>query len=271
MRPINLIPQEERRSHGTTTRTGPLAYILVGSLAVLLIGVVMLVLTSNQISDRKDEVTSLEAQKARAAALADRLAPYASFHQVAEQRTQTITSLADSRFDWSRVIRELSLILPQQVYFTGLTASAGGSESSAVGGTALTLTGCAPGQNAVAGFVASLKQVDGVTRVGLNSSSLSGRSEGGEEAAGADFCSTGGKAQFVILVAFDSAPPSPDSGEASVAPLGEESAEAPEGEAGAEGATSSEGESESATPAEPEAESAGGETAASATSGEPAG
>ncbi len=53
MRPINLIPKEQRRSHGDVARTGPLAYLIVGALGVLLIGVVMLVLTSNQISDRR--------------------------------------------------------------------------------------------------------------------------------------------------------------------------------------------------------------------------
>ena len=31
---------------------------------------------------------------------------------MSEQRVATVTSLADSRFDWERVMRELALILP---------------------------------------------------------------------------------------------------------------------------------------------------------------
>ena len=35
-----------------------------------------------------------------------------------------MTSLADSRFDWERVMRELSLILPDDVWLTNLTGKA---------------------------------------------------------------------------------------------------------------------------------------------------
>lgn len=254
MRPINLIPESERRSHGSTTRTGPLAYVIVGALAALLVGVVMLVLASNQISEREGEVETLEARKAAATARAEELAPYASFEQVAVQRTQTVASLADGRFDWVRVIRQLSLILPPRVYLETLTGSAGGGgesegSSGGVAGPSLSLKGCAPGQDAVAGFVAALKEIDGVTRVGLNSS---GFSEG--SSTGASVCAVGRKAQFEILVAFDAAPPSPDSPEAVAAPV--ETGEAEGGEAeGEPSEAASEGDEASA--AEPSTGTAG--------------
>ncbi len=38
MRPVNLIPPEERRDGTAKLRGGPLAYILVGALAALLAG-----------------------------------------------------------------------------------------------------------------------------------------------------------------------------------------------------------------------------------------
>jgi Tfp pilus assembly protein PilN len=230
MRPINLIPQEERRSHGGVARTGPLAYIVVGALAILLIGVVALVLTSNQISDREGEVAKLETQKAAVTARADQLAPYTSFEQVALQRTQAVTELADSRFDWARVIRQLSRILPPKVYFEELTGSAGGDAggeggASGVTGPSLTLIGCAPGQDIVAVFVAALKEIDGVTRIGLNKSTVAkAESQGRDERVG--FCSIGEKAQFEIIVAFDAAPPSPDSAQAVATEAVAETAEA---------------------------------------------
>jgi Tfp pilus assembly protein PilN len=219
MRPINLIPQEERRStHGGAARSGPLAYIVVGSLAILLVGVVALVLTSNQISDREGEVAKLETQKAAATARADRLAPYTNFEQVALQRTEAVAELADSRFDWARVIRQLSRILPPAVYFEDLTGSAAAgaeTEGAAAGvkGPSLTLTGCAPGQDVVAAFVAALKEIDGVTRVGLAKSTISKAGPSGEDEA-AGYCAIGEKARFEIIVAFDAAPASPNSTEA---------------------------------------------------------
>jgi Tfp pilus assembly protein PilN len=216
VRPINLIPQEERRSHGTSTRSGPLAYIVVGSLVALLVGIVVLVLTSNQISERETEVAKLEEQKAVAVARADRLAPYTSFEQVAAQRVLTASALADSRFDWPRVIRQLSLVLPPAVYFESLAGSAGGvggteGVAAGVSGPSLTMKGCAPGQDTVAAFVAALKEIDGVTRVGLSKSAMS--SDSAEEDR-KGYCALGEKAQFEIVVAFDAAPPSPDATEA---------------------------------------------------------
>ena len=42
-----------------------------------------------------------------------------------EQRAATIASLADSRFDWQRVMHELALILPGDVWLTNLSGTAG--------------------------------------------------------------------------------------------------------------------------------------------------
>ena len=252
MRPINLIPEEERRSVGGTSRTGPLAYVIVGALGLLLIGVVMLVLANNDIADREAEVTTLEAERALAVAEAEELAPYASFQQVSEERTSTVTSLADSRFDWVRVIRQLSLVLPSGVYLSSLTGSAGGGEGG-VSGPSLTLSGCAPGQEGVAVFVAALKEIDGVTRVGLTDSSLAG-GEGGEAAAGG-VCAVGNKAIFNIVVAFDAAPPSLNGEAATLETPTEEGGEEESAEGGEE--ESSEGETEGAS----------GEAAAATTAG----
>ena len=222
MRPVNLIPEDQRRKAGGAGAS-PLAFIVVGALFLLLVGVVMVVLTSNEISDRKAEVSELSVRKAEAAARADRLAPYANFQKAEEQRTQAVFTLADTRFDWVRVIRQLSLILPPHVWLTNLTGSAGaglgGSEgagaevSSSIAGPSLQLTGCARGQETVAAFVASLKEIDGVTRVGLASSSLAGSTSGGSPSAGSSGgCTGSGVASFQLSVAFDEAPASPNAG-----------------------------------------------------------
>ncbi len=221
MRPVNLIPADERREH--TTMQGAPAYVVVGVLVAVLAGVTLLVVTNNQISERKAEVARLQQQNAAAEARAARLSAYSKFGEVRDQRVAAITSLADSRFDWERVMRELSLILPKgNVWLTSLTGTArpevqleGGSSvtlRSAVPGPALELVGCATGQSAVAGFVSSLKDIDGVTRVGVQSSELSETEESG---GGATTDSAGGggsgecknhTAKFEIVVAFDAAP-----------------------------------------------------------------
>ena len=85
-------------------------------------------------------------------------------------------------------MRELALILPGDVWLTNLTGTArpdvsvdGGASISlrdSVPGPALEMIGCASGQEAVAGFVQALKDIDGVTRVGVQSSALGSAAEG---------------------------------------------------------------------------------------------
>ena len=134
-----------------------------------------------------------------------------------------MTSLADSRFDWERVMRELSLILPDDVWLTNLTGKANPTVQidgeanialrASIGGPALELAGCARGQEAVARFVSALKDIDGVTRVGVQSSQLGGQSGGGAApTVSGTATSTAGcqtrdfVAQFEIVAAFDAAP-----------------------------------------------------------------
>jgi Tfp pilus assembly protein PilN len=222
VRPINLMPEEERHGRVGVLRTGPLPFFIVGALVALLAGVVMLALTSNQISERKDEVVRLEGEKAVATARAEQLQPYADFQQLKDRRVSTVASLADSRFDWVRTIRQLSLIIPGDVWLIKLEASAipggsGGGESAASGssasvlGPSLTMDGCAAGQNSVAAFVAALKQIDGVTRVGLSQSTED--EESGEEGSESSEEGCGEhRFQFSLIVAFDDAPPSVDGG-----------------------------------------------------------
>jgi Tfp pilus assembly protein PilN len=234
MRPVNLIPVEERRGEQAPLRSGALAYVLVGALVALLAGVTALVLVSNQISESESEIARLEVEDAREQARAESLAAYTQFRELSEQRVTTVASLADSRFDWERVMRELALVLPDSAWLVELTGSAGGSaEGSSDGGSGLgaaalgptlELSGCATGQEAVAGFVTALKDIDGVTRVGVQSSEL-GQEEagagggGGGDSESGDECRTRSFiAKFEIVVAFDAAPVPATEAEAEAAP-----------------------------------------------------
>jgi Tfp pilus assembly protein PilN len=220
MRPVNLIPSEERTGERRPMRSGPLAYIIVGALAAVVLGVALLTTTDNQISESKAEITALESETAAVQARAQALSAYTQFHSLSQQRVATVTSLADSRFDWERVMRELALILPGDVWLTNLTATAspevsveGGATISlrdSVAGPALTISGCGTGQKAVAGFVQTLKEIDGVTRVGMQSSALGSSAEGesaGSGSAASGTCQTRNFiAQFQMVIAFDAAP-----------------------------------------------------------------
>jgi Tfp pilus assembly protein PilN len=210
MRPVNLIPPDQRRDK-LQVRTGPIAYLLVGALALGLAAVTMVVLTNNKIADRKEEIAKLNHQNAAVQSRIDELKPFVDFKQAEEQRVKTIRRLANSRFDWDRVMRELSLVLPDDVSLTGLTATAGGapdasSTTGASSAPSLALTGCALSHDAVAGFLASLQDIDGVTSVDLQSSARGETAAGSSSTTSGSSSDCGSTVKFELNVAFEDAP-----------------------------------------------------------------
>lgn len=219
MRPVNLVPLEKRRGDRAPSRTGALPYIVVAALALALVAVTYLTMTKNEINDRKAEVASLQAREAEATARADALRPYAEFAAMSQARDATVTSLAKSRFDWERVLRELALVIPDDVVLTEVTGtidpsvqvqgSSGMEGRDSVAGPALALVGCGQSQRAVAGFLASLRDIDGVTRVGVASSERvqsSSDSSLGSSGQSADCRTRDPMPLFHVVVAFDAVP-----------------------------------------------------------------
>lgn len=213
MRPVNLIPKEERPGGRRPLREGPLAYIVVGALALAVIGVTALVVTNTKVSERQTEVTRLQSEKANLQSKAAALASYTQFSSVRKQRVQTVSELADSRFDWHRVLDELGLLMTDNVELTSLYGSVAPGASSASGsislrgdiaGPALEMSGCADSQAAVAGFIETVKQIEGVTRVAVPTSSTG--SEGVNAGTAGCPAST---TQFQLVAGFDAAPVTP--------------------------------------------------------------
>jgi len=141
VRPVNLIPQEDRRGGKAPLRTGPLSYAIVAFL-LLAVGVVtLLALTGNKIADRKAEVASLQSQVDATQARADQLSTYTNFADLQQARQETVASLATSRFDWERALHELALVLPDDVWLISMTATAATDPSSSTSSSTTAVDG----------------------------------------------------------------------------------------------------------------------------------
>jgi len=230
VRPVNLIPPEDRRGERAPMRTGPLAYVVVALLAVGLVAVTLTVVASNQLSDRKAEKASLESQVAEAQAAATQVQSFADFASVQQTKEATVSTLAQSRFDWERVLRELAIVIPHDVWITNLNATASADAASSLGsgsgsssststvstdsiaGPSLEIQGCADGHEAVARFLAVVHDIDGVTRATVTSSELpdqtsaagAGTTSGSGSSTGTQECSSRSfVSRFDMAVAFD--------------------------------------------------------------------
>lgn len=221
MRAVNLIPPEDRRGDRAPLRSGPLAYVLVGVLLLAFAGVYAVVSTGNSISESEAEAAALEQELASAEARAQALQSFSGFASLEQARTETVASLARSRFDWERILRELALVIPGDVSLLTLSGSitgepAGDTGAAAAGGEtiaapALFMTGCATGHESVARMLSALRDIDGVTRVGLASSSRSG-GEIADDAGGAGACMGAKANSFDVTVAFDEVEVDPEGG-----------------------------------------------------------
>jgi Tfp pilus assembly protein PilN len=200
MKAVNLITKDARRGRGPAVGFGiSPAYVVLGILAVALVFVVVYVLTSNTISDRKAKLASVNAQLAAQSAEAARLAKYVQFENLAQTRVQTVRQIAAARFNWYQALSDLSKVVPANTSLGTLTgtaapgASAGGSSGGAASSLrsdiavpAFELTGCTKTQDDVARLMSRLRVINGVTRVTLGNSQ-----KGGAGAAGAAVSPTG--------------------------------------------------------------------------------
>jgi Tfp pilus assembly protein PilN len=227
MRAVNLLPPDTRGASkvsadlgaGPEAKGGAGAFVVLGVLAAGVAAVAGNVLISNTIKQREADLASVTAQQQVIAHEAAQLKPYADFDAMAAARVQTVKDIANSRFDWEQVLRDLSRAIPPDVTLKALSGDtangaggAGGSSSplrSSISAPAITLQGCASGQTEVARLLARLHNVEGVTRVSLSKSTATKVDSGGDtsgsdaEQRNSQPCGTGKRPDFELVMFFE--------------------------------------------------------------------
>lgn len=196
MKPVNLLPSELRPRRASGAQAGS-AYFVVGGLAVLLLMLAAYVLTSNQVTSRENQRAQALQQTQAAEARVASLTSFGDFATVAQTRQASVKQLAGGRFDWERLTRELSRVLPGGVWLTEVDAAVvPETTGTAAGEPASTspsakLAGCAKHQPDVAKLMVRLRQMHRVTDVELKESSKTDEATGAGGASGTS--GTGGE------------------------------------------------------------------------------
>jgi Tfp pilus assembly protein PilN len=221
MKAVNLIPTEQRRAQSSGALGGS-SYIVLGVLAVLLLMVAGYVLTSNNVNQRKSDAVQAKAEADQLEAEVAARGAYTDFAQLKEARVASVSTVADTRFDWERLMRELSRVMPAgswlQTTDASVTGNVTGSEAAPATTTGVPVTpqpkanlvGCTPEQTDVAAMMVRMRELHRVSDVELNESV---KELGASGDAGVDNC--GRYYKFDITVTFDAAEP------ATEAPRGE--------------------------------------------------
>jgi len=174
MKAVNLIPKESRRgpSEFSVGTVGP-AHFVIGIGAILVVLVLLHVLASNTVNNRKATLAAVQTQVAQEQAVAARLQVYTNYVEAAQAREQQIREIADSRFAWQRSFDQLAHVIPATTSLISLGATTSGA--AAVGSAAtpvFTLSGCADtrNQDGVATLIRHLSAMSGVSNVDFQSS-----------------------------------------------------------------------------------------------------
>jgi Tfp pilus assembly protein PilN len=178
MRPVNLLPESQRRRR-PAGGDGKGSYVVLGVLAVLVLMTGLYVVTANQVTSRSSEAANASRDADRLEAQVASLGAFGSFAQIKETRVASVRQLATQRFDWERLMRELARVLPSDGWLQSAEASVSGETDSAstmttavAGGPTATLIGCLPRQPDVADLMLRLRRMHRVEDVTLTESVL---------------------------------------------------------------------------------------------------
>jgi Tfp pilus assembly protein PilN len=205
VRAVNLLPGGEEQG-----RKVPPLPVLAGCVGVVLVSALLAVMflsASAGVAKKQRALDQIQAQYAAMPVPAP-AAPIVS--ELPQQRQTRVTALATvlgQRVAWDRLLREVSQVVPSDVWLVTLNAlapslSPANTATPAAGTTpqqSFTVMGCTYSQDSVARFLARLSVVPDLAGMTLGKSESSGDSAGGGGGAGGGGQCPNGMFTFTLL------------------------------------------------------------------------
>jgi Tfp pilus assembly protein PilN len=184
MRSVNLLPRDDA-SQGRRLPPPP---VLAGCIGAVVITAALAVMFLSASGDVAKQQRALQDAQATYNALPVPAAPPAAQTELPALRTTRVTALASAlgqRVAWDRLLREVSQVVPSDVWLLNLNAQApslgAAAAAAATPGTVtqtFTVTGCTYSQDSVARFLARLGVVPDLSAMTLGKSQAGGDSGG---------------------------------------------------------------------------------------------
>jgi Tfp pilus assembly protein PilN len=165
MRAVNLLPRDLEQD-----KKGPAKPVLAGCAGAVLAAAVLAVGYLQASSAVGSHSAALADAKARLAAIPPPPQAPAIVSQLPQERQARVTALSSAlatRVAWDRILREVSLILPDDVWLTSLTGATPTAAAAAPTGQGLHITGFTYSQAAVARLLARLSVLPDLQQVSL--------------------------------------------------------------------------------------------------------
>jgi Tfp pilus assembly protein PilN len=171
MRAVNLLPTDSAAARKRQRRKiDPAVPALVGGLLVVAGGIFLgSISASGDIGEKREAVADLQASLGRVPKPTPQPAADAALVVEQQLRSDALTTALTSRVAWDAVLRRFSLVLPEDVWLTSLSATDSGTTGAA---RLLQVSGYTYSHDAVARLLARLAVVPDLRNVQLQRSSL---------------------------------------------------------------------------------------------------
>ena len=177
MRAFNLLPREDpREARSVRPRAPQLVLAIVGIILIAGSGAAYTVMSATL----EEKRTTRDDLRAQVEALRQAIAASGQEEQidpalVSEKnlRTYSLALALSGRVAWDRLLREVSLVTPEDVWLSGLAAIPAETADAVAGESSLTVNGYTHGQEGVARMLARLAVVPELSSVQLVSSASS--------------------------------------------------------------------------------------------------
>jgi Tfp pilus assembly protein PilN len=173
VRAVNLLPKDDGRQRASRTQNNPL---LVGGVAGTVLVTAVLaawfLTASTGVADNQKRRDAAQAELA-ATPVPPPTSPGASALELEKSaRISALSAALSGRLAWDRVLREVSLVLPDDVWLTNLSAQAPAAAASPTASAGFSINGRTYSHDGVARLLARLAVVPHLANVQLQHSSV---------------------------------------------------------------------------------------------------
>ena len=125
MRAVNLLPKDDGRPRGPAFRNDPLVIGgVVGTVLVTAILAALFLTASTGVADNQERHDAAQAELAATPVPPPAVAGASELEQEKSARIGALSAALSGRLAWDRVLREVSLVLPDDVWLSSLSATA---------------------------------------------------------------------------------------------------------------------------------------------------
>ena len=171
MRAVNLLPRDDPRS--SSRQTNPIVLVgVIGAVAATAILAAFFLTVSAGVADKQSRLDAAQAELDATPVPPPADTSGATLEQEKSARVLALSTALVTRIAWDRVLREISLVLPEDVWLSTLSAKAPGPAAVAAPTAGFTITGKTYSHDGVARLLARLAVVPQLTGVQMQHSTL---------------------------------------------------------------------------------------------------